>query len=199
MNRSLRITVADSHRDMGEFFHGSLPRLGHQLVNFVSTGNELIETCRTRRPDLVIADANMPDMDSVDAVQSLCRDAPLPVILMTAPHDGAAVRRAQALPILACLSKPLSRESLDAAIHLAMLRFEEMQSLRHEVETLRRTLEDRKILERAKGIVMRRLGVDEEQAYRRMTELSSRNNWKLAELCRHVLQCDEIFQKLSSN
>lgn len=199
MNRSLRIIVADSQRDMGEFFHGSLPRLGHQLLNVVGTGNELIQSCKERRPDLVIADAAMPDMESVEAVQTICRETPLPVILMTAPHDGQAVRRAHLVPIVACLSKPITRESLDTAIHLAMIRFEEMQTLRHEVDTLRRTLEDRKIIERAKGIVMRRLGVDEDQAYRRMTDLSNRTNSKLAELSRHVLQCDELFQKLASN
>lgn len=79
-----------------------------------------------------------------------------------------------------------------------MVRFNELQSLREEVHTLRRTLEERKVMERAKGVVMRRLGLDEAEAYRRMVTLSSRSNCKLAELSQRVLECDEVFQKLAS-
>lgn len=98
MDRTLRIAVADSQRDSLEFFHESLRRLGHQAVTLARTGGELIETCQARRPDLVIADANLPDMDSVEAVHTLCRDAPLPVILVTAEHDGEIFARREMLP-----------------------------------------------------------------------------------------------------
>jgi YesN/AraC family two-component response regulator len=97
---------------------------------------------------------------------------------------------------MAYLVKPVKETDLQTAIDLALTRFEQLQGLRQEAATLRQALGDRKPVERSKGIVMRRLGVPEEDAYRRLRKLSSDQNRKLSELARAILAAEEIFSAL---
>jgi response regulator NasT len=106
------------------------------------------------------------------------------------------MKRAETECILACLIKPIKPEDLEPAISLSMRRFEQFQALRREAVDLRRALEDRKLIERAKGIVMKRLAIEEGIAYRRLRKLASDRNWKLADLAQRIVAADEIFQAL---
>jgi response regulator NasT len=196
MSQGLRIAIAEDESDMREFFQTFLPRLGHQVTVVAATGKQLVEQCRRMPPDLVITDIRMPDMDGLEATRILCREEPLPVILVTAHHDPEAMSRAETECILACLIKPIKPEDLEPAISLSMRRFEQFQALRREAVDLRRALEDRKLIERAKGIVIKRLAIEEGVAYRRLRRLASDRNWKLAELAQKIVAADEIFQAL---
>src|SRR5262249_43028276 len=109
MNRSLRIAVADDEPDMRDYFRKILPRLGHQVVSVAETGRELIEQCHQSRPDLVITDIKMPDMDGIDAAIGLYREKPVPVILVSAYHEPELIARAEADHILGYLVKPIKQ------------------------------------------------------------------------------------------
>jgi AmiR/NasT family two-component response regulator len=188
MSRPLRIAIAEDERDMREFFHKILPILGHEVVVSAETGTQLVELCRAKRPDLVITDIRMPDMDGIEATRILCQEEPIPVILVTAHHDAETMKRAEMEGIMAYLVKPIKPDDLQPAITLSMRRFEEFQALRREATDLRRALEDRKLIERAKGTVMKRLVVDEAVAYRRLRKLASDRNWKLVDLAQPALR-----------
>jgi response regulator NasT len=99
---------------------------------------------------------------------------------------------------MAYLIKPVSQADVEAAIALAMRRFEQFQAVRREAADLRQALEDRKVIERAKGIVMRRLAVNEDEAYRRLRKLGNDHNLKLVDVARTILQADEVFEALES-
>jgi response regulator NasT len=198
MKTKLRIVVAEDERDMREFVQESLERLGHQVVATCLTGKELIAAAQTTTPDLVVADIRMPEMDGIEAVRTLNRQRPLPVILITAHHDQETLARANSEFIVGYLIKPISEPELKAAIALAMSRFEHMQSLVKESNELRQALEDRKLVERAKGIVMKRLRTDEDDAFRRMRKLASNQNAKLHEVCRGILSAEEVFHSLEN-
>ena len=129
---------------------------------------------RATRPDLVITDIKMPDMDGIDAATQIYRERPIPVILVSAYHDPEFIRRAEADHILAYLVKPIKQADLEPAIALAMRRFEQFQALRKEAADLRQALEDRKVIERAKGILMKKAGLDEHDAFRRLAEAGQR-------------------------
>src|SRR5438067_8576632 len=103
MNRALRIAVADDERDLRDFFREFLPPLGHTVVGTAATGAELVALCRAERPDLVITDIKMPDMDGIDAAAAVCREHPVPVILVSAYHDQDLLARAEADHVLAYL------------------------------------------------------------------------------------------------
>lgn len=194
MTRSLRIAVADDEPDMQDYFRTILPRLGHTVVSVASTGQELVDQCRESQPELVITDIKMPDMDGIDAAAYIYRNSPVPIILVSAFHDAEFIRRAEADHILAYLIKPIKAADLEPAIAIALRRFEQFQALRKETSDLRQALEDRKIIERAKGVLMKKANLEENDAFRRLQKLASDRNRKLIEVAHMILTAEEAFQ-----
>jgi response regulator NasT len=194
MSEALRIVIADDEPDMREYYQMILPRLGHQVVGVAQNGRELIEHTLTLKPDLVMTDIKMPDMDGIDAAISIYQQSPVPVILISAYHDPELIKRAEGDHIMAYLIKPIKQADLEPAIHLAMRRFEQFQALSQEAADLRQALEDRKVIERAKGLMMKKAGLDETSAFRRLQKLASEKNFKLVELARMIVTADEAFQ-----
>ncbi len=194
MNTPLRIAVADDEPDMRDYFKKSLPRLGHQVVVAAQTGRELVEQCRALAPDLVITDIRMPDMDGIDAAAQIYRERPVPVILVSAFHDPELIARAEADHILGYLVKPIKQADLGPAIALAVRRFEQFEALRQEAADLRQALEDRKVIERAKGILMKRASLDEPGAFRQLQKLAMDKGRKLVEIAQMILVAEEAVQ-----
>jgi response regulator NasT len=190
--RRLRIAVADGEPDMRLFFREVLPRLGHVLVAEAATCKELVDCCRSVRPDLIITDIRMPDGDGITAAAEVNREVQVPVILITAHHEVDVLSGGAADHIMAYLAKPVKPVDLQAAVRLATLRFGHFLALSKEASDLRQALDDRKVIERAKGAVMRRLGVDEAEAYRRLRSLASGQNLKLIEVGREILAAEDV-------
>jgi response regulator NasT len=193
MTQPLRIAVADDEPDMRDYYTRILPRLGHRVVVAAATGAELVEGVKQSRPDLVITDIKMPDLDGLEAASQLCAIAPVPVILVSAYHDPELIRRAEADHVMAYLIKPIKQVDLEPAISLAMRRFEQMEVLRQEAQDLRQALEDRKLVERAKGAIMKRAALNEPDAFRRLQKMASDRNIKLVEAARMILAAEDAF------
>jgi len=191
MNNSLRIVVADDEPDMRDYFKKILPRLGHVVVGVAENGKELVAQCLTHHPDLVITDIKMPDMDGIDAAIALYQHRAVPVILVSAYHDPELIKRAEADHIMGYLVKPIKQPDLEPVIALATRRFEQFQALRREASDLRQALEDRKIIERAKGFLMKKASLDEHDAFRRLQKLASDKNLKLVEIARMLVTTEE--------
>jgi response regulator NasT len=194
MTQALRIAVADDEADMRDWFERMLPTLGHQVVSVAENGRELVEHCRTLQPDLVITDIKMPDMDGIEAALAICSERPVPIILVSAYHDAELIERAEADHVLAYLVKPIGKASLGPAIGLAMHRFVELQALRKEAADLRQTLADRRVIEQAKGVLMKVTGIDERAAFRRLQELASDKNHKLVDAAHAVLALEKALR-----
>ena len=191
MTQNLRIAIADDEPDMREYFEKILPLLGHTVVSAAKTGKELVVQCLAQQPDLVITDIKMPDMDVIDAAVEIYRQHAIPVILVSAYHDATLIERAESDHILAYLVKPIKQADLEPAIGLAMRRFSQFQSLRKEATDLRQALADRKIIERAKGVLMKRANMDEQDAFRRLQKLASEKNRKLVDIASMIVTADE--------
>lgn len=194
MNHSLRIAIADDEPDMRDYFKKILPRLGHTVVVVAQNGRELVEQCQSANPDLVITDIKMPEMDGIDAACRLYQDRPIPVILVSAFHDSGLIERAEADHIMGFLVKPIKQSDLGPTIAIAIRRFEQFQELRQEAADLRQALADRKLIERAKGILMKKGKLDESAAFRRLQKLASDKNRKLVEIASMILTAEEAFQ-----
>src|SRR5262249_29155639 len=151
MTRALRIVVADDEPDMRQYFQRMLPRLGHKVVATATTGRELVDLCRAEKPDLVITDIKMPDLDGIEAALQIEEHRPVPIILISAYHDAALIQRAEANHVLGYLVKPIKQADLEPSIALAVRRFEEFQALQKEAADWRQAAQDRKIIERAKA------------------------------------------------
>jgi response regulator NasT len=195
MNRSLRVLVADDERDIREYLQEILQRLGHQVVA-AQTGRQLLELARDGDPDLIITDIKMPDMDGIDAVAEVNCLRETPAILISSYHDAPLFERAGQQLVMAYLIKPVEQSNIEAAVAVALARFEQYRLARREADRFKHALEERKLVERAKGAVMRRLSVDEEEAFRCLRTLSSHQNRKLIDVAHTVLQAEEIFQIL---
>lgn len=194
MNNALRIAVADDEADMRDWFERMLPTLGHQVVSVAETGHELVEHCRTLQPDLVITDIKMPDMDGIEAAQAICHERPVPIILISAHHEPELIERAEADQVLAYLVKPVGTASLAPTIGLAMRRFAELQELRKEAADLRQALADRRVIEQAKGVLMKVTGIDERAAFRRLQQLAADKNQKLIDAAAAVLALEKALR-----
>ena len=187
MTQALRIVVADDEPDVRDYYCKILPRLGHIVAAAAVSGEELIDLCRTHRPDLVLTDIKMPGLDGIDAAKLIYEEMPVPVILVSAYSDAKLIERAEADHIMSYLVKPIKQADLEPAIGLAMRRFEQFEALRREAADMRQALEDRKIIERAKGVLMKELGLSESDAFRRLQKTASSKNLKLIELARLTL------------
>ncbi len=193
MKEPLRIAVADDELDMRDYFKQILPRLGHEVVVIARDGRDLVAQCRQNPIDLVITDIKMPDMDGIDAAAEIYRNAPLPVILVSAHHDLDTIRRAEVDFVMAYLIKPIKQADLEPAIAIALHRFAQFQTLRKEAADLKQALEDRKLIEKAKGILMKKVSLDEQDAFRRLQKLASDKNKKLVEIARAILTAEEAY------
>jgi len=193
MTHVLRIAVADDEPRMLQFYDMALGQLGHEVVVKAENGRMLLEECRNKHPDLVITDIKMPDMDGLEAVTLLRNEQPIPVILVSAFNDSDYVEKAVRNHVLAYLIKPIKKEDLGPAISLVMQRFKEFQALRQEAADLRQALEDRKVIEQAKGILMKRAGLSEPDAFKRLQLLSSQKSQKMIEVAKMLVIAEEAF------
>ena len=179
---------------MRDYYEETLTHLGHRVTCAVKTGRELVEHCREARPDLIITDIKMPDMDGIDAIATLYQDHAIPAIIVSAYHDPELFARAGKEHVLAYLVKPIKQANLEAAIAIAMQRFAEFEALHGEAGELRQALEDRKQIERAKGILMKRAGLDEEAAFLRLQQVARESSRKMVEIARTIIQAEAAFQ-----
>jgi two-component system, response regulator PdtaR len=192
-SRPLRIAIADDEPEMLEFYEIALRELGHEVALRATNGRDLLDGCRRCHPDLIITDIKMPDMDGLDATTQIRSDAAIPVILVSAYHDAELIERALHDHVLAYLVKPIQTADLEPTIALVMRRFMEFQALQREADTLRQAMEDRKLVERAKGILMQRAGLSEPDAFRRLQKLSSEKNTKMVDIARMIVTAEEAF------
>lgn len=193
MTTAFRIAIADDEPDMRDYFQDVLPRLGHTVVSVAKNGRELVEQCKTSHPDLVITDIKMPELDGIDAANQLYQQRPVPVILVSAYHDASLIERAETDHIMGYLVKPIKQIDLVPTIAIAVSRFAQFQALHKEAADLRQALSDRKIIERAKGTLMKKANLDEAAAFRRLQKLASEKNRKLVEIASMILTAEEAF------
>lgn len=188
----LRVLVADDESIRLLTLRAQLVALGYQVVGEASTGTEAVALAASRHPDLAILDIKMPLMDGIEAAERITQARPIPIILLTAYSEAQLVERAAQANIAAYLMKPVSEEDLLPAITLALTRFKQFQALRQEVSDLREALEARKVIEKAKGILMRRLNLTEDEAFRRLQRQSQEANRKLAQVAEAIIVADQM-------
>lgn len=196
MGVPMRVGIAEDDPATRDVLRRMLEGLGHKVVFAVVTGRQLVSECLAAPPDLVLTDIRMPDLDGLDAIDLVGRSIAMPVIVVSGHCDRALIDRAEHNQILAYLVKPITQPQLEAAIALAVRRFEECQSLKRETAELRQALSDRKLLERAKGLLMKHLGVDESTAVARLEKLAASKNKSLTETAQTILNAVEL---LNSN
>ncbi len=188
----LRILIAEDEALVAIGLVATLETLGHEVVAQARDGAEAVRLTQETNPDLIITDIRMPGMDGLKAAGAILADQRVPVVVLTAFTDEELIREADEIGVAAYLAKPVSEDSLKPVLTLAKSRFDELQLLREEVGSLKEALETRKLVERAKGIIMEKHGLSEHDAFRFMQKQSSKRNLRMAELSRIIIEASEM-------
>lgn len=186
----LRILLADDEPAVAASVEEQLKALGHEIVGEATSGREAVALAAQTDPDLVVMDIMMPDGDGIEAARQIAEQSPRPVVFLSGHFDEELLEGVVASGGLAYLLKPATSDQLQAAVTLAQERFREMEDLQAQVRSLEKALEDRKLVSRAKGLLMERHGLTEQDAHRRMQKEASRSNIKLVDLARAILAAD---------
>jgi len=185
----MKVLVAEDDPLIGLALFERLRSLGHEPLGPARDGSEAIELARAESPDLYLFDIEMPEVDGLEAAAALAgAGLRRPVVVVTGVDDPTLIERAIATGVSAYLTKPVDSLELEAALTLAAARHAEFQALEAEVGRVQQALEDRKLVERAKGLLMSALGLSEQDAFRRLQRTARERNLKLAQVASQVVE-----------
>ncbi len=183
----LRLLVADDEDTVRKALVQMAESLGHEVVAEARDGREAVEMAGLAGPDLVLLDIRMPEVNGLEAARSILEKDAVPIVIVTGHTEQSLINDAAEVGVFSYLVKPITCERLAAAMATAQARFADLKTLQGEVGDLKRSLDSRKLVERAKGIIMRDMKVGEQEAYRWLKRTSSRSNEKVAEIARRIV------------
>ncbi|MBP8250804.1 MAG: response regulator [Herpetosiphon sp.] len=189
-----RIVIADDESLIRMNLRETLVGLGYLVVGEAGDGVSVINLARELRPDVVVMDIKMPKLDGIQAAKVLTEEKIAPVLLLTAHSDKELVERARDAGVVGYIVKPFRDAELMPALEIARARFDEFLALEQQVGDLKETLETRKIIERAKGMLMDTQGLKEAEAFRKIQQLSMNTRKSMREVASALLLANQIGQ-----
>jgi len=186
-----RVIIADDESIIRLDLREMMESLGYLVVGEAGDGTSTVNLARELKPDIVIMDIKMPGLDGIDAAKILTEEKIAPVLLLTAYSQRELVQRAKEAGVAGYLVKPFREQDLEPAIEVALSRFEEFKTLEQEVEDLKEALETRKLVDRAKGILMDTQGLSEAGAFRKIQKMSMDKRVPMKEIAKAILIAQE--------
>jgi two-component system, response regulator PdtaR len=168
----MRILVAEDETIIRLDLKDPLERAGFEVCGEARDGEEAVELAREEKPDLAVLDVKMPRVDGIEAARRILAERPIPIVMLTAYGHDELVTRAVEAGVFAYLVKPFRESDLLPAIQTAKARYAELEALREEAESLAEALATRKVVERAKGLLMEQEGLSEQDAFTRLQRVS---------------------------
>ncbi len=192
-----RVVIADDESIIRMDLKEMLTALGYLVVGEAGDGISAVNLARELRPDLVIMDIKMPDLDGIAAAKICTEERIAPVLLLTAFSQQELVDGAKEAGVVGYVVKPFRESELQPAIEIALSRFREFRALEKEAQGLRDTLETRKLVERAKGVLMDTQGLKEADAFRKIQKLSMNTRKSMREIAEAILLAHEVEREKS--
>jgi AmiR/NasT family two-component response regulator len=191
----MRVLIAEDDPLIALGLAERLRSLGHEPLGPARDGQQAIELAKTSSPDLYLFDIEMPNVDGLEAALQLTADGfRRPVVVVTGVDDPSLIERSIASGVSAYLTKPVDSRELGAAIELAAARHTEFQALEAEVDRAQQALEDRKLVERAKGLLMSALNLSEQDAFRRLQLTARERNLRLADVAGRIVEQQSVLE-----
>ncbi|MFZ4811097.1 MAG: ANTAR domain-containing response regulator [Ilumatobacteraceae bacterium] len=184
---TIRVVIAEDEAIIRLDLKESLEEEGYEVVGEAGRGDQAIELVRELRPDLVILDIKMPVVDGLTAARTIAAERICAVLMLTAFSQREIIEEARDAGALAYLVKPFQKNDLIPAIEVAIGRFRELQNLDGEVDSLGEQLETRKLIDRAKGILMDECGFKEQEAFTYVQRMAMSERSKMREIAERIV------------
>lgn len=186
-----RVIIADDESLIRKDLREMLTNLDYLVVGEVGDGRSAVNLARELRPDVVVMDIKMPDLDGIEAASILTEERIAPVVLLTAYSQRELVERAKDAGVAGYIVKPFHESDLSPAIEVALARFNEFRTLEKEVGDLKQALETRKFVDRAKGILMDTQGLSEAEAFRKIQKMSMNTRKPMKEVAEAIILANQ--------
>jgi len=186
-----RVIIADDESVIRTDLREMLTSLGYLVVGDVGDGQSAVNLARELKPDVVIMDIKMPNMDGIEAAGLLTQEKIAPVLLLTAYSQRDLVDRAKEAGVVGYLVKPFREQEIVPAVDIALARFAEFRELEKEVGDLKETLETRKVVDRAKGVLMDSQHLTEAEAFRKIQKMSMNTRKPMKEIAEAIILAQE--------
>jgi response regulator NasT len=189
------VIIADDESIIRMDVREMLTNLGYLVVGEVGDGRSAVNLARELKPDILVMDIKMPDMDGIEAAKVLTQEGIAPVLLLTAYSQRDLVERAKDAGVVGYIVKPFQESDLSPAIEVALARFHEFRALEQEVEDLQEALETRKLIDRAKGILMDTQDLQEADAFRKIQKMSMNTRKPMKQVAEAIILAHEAQQQ----
>jgi len=189
---SLKIMLVDQHPDRSAILEQALAEAGHRVAARITPGRNLAREVQACDPDVIIIDMESPGRDTLEQMREIGRDQPKPIILFSNKRDGDYIRQAVQAGVSAYVVDGLSRERIMPIVEVAMARFREFEALRKELHDTRNQLADRKLIDKAKGVLMKKRGLSEDAAYQLLRKAAMDRNLRVVDVARTLLTLEGL-------
>lgn len=189
---SLKAVIAEDEELTRTIIRARLEKLGHVVVAEVENGKQAVEAARVHKPDVMIMDIKMPEMDGIEAAKQILNEAPCAILFLSSFNEQELLEQASEAGALAYLMKPFRKEDIAPALEIAVRCFRQIRSQEKEITELKETLETRKLIERAKGILMDRHNMTEDEAFKRIHFQARNQNKKMREIAQSIITAAEL-------
>ena len=189
---AMNVVIVEDDGVVRQFLKDAVEQLGHKVVGEAATGADMVRTVLALEPEVVLFDIHLPGLNGLDALRQIYQERVVAAVANTADRDQELVRRALEEHVLAYLIKPVESHQIGPALMVAQTRFAEWRGLQEENASLRQTLQNRKVIERAKGVLMKRHRWSEAEAFRRLQRSAMNRRTTMVDLAQSVLNGVEI-------
>ena len=187
MSKKLHVTIVDDDNNRSIILEKALEDAGYEVIAVLSSKDNLLMHIEQRQPDVIIVDLESPNRDSLESMRIVTQHNPKPIVMFTNDADDDMISEAINAGVSAYVVDGFNESRIQPIMNVAIARFREFQALRSELEKTKSSLEERKIIEKAKGIVMAQRQCNEDEAYQILRNLSMDNNKRIVEIAEQLV------------
>lgn len=193
--KKLRVSIVDDDNGRSIILNAALLNAGYEVVAILRSEDNLLKHIECEQPDMIIVDLEMPGRDSLESMRIVNRYNPKPIVMFTNNSDHEMISEAINAGVSAYVVDGFNEDRIKPIMDVAIARFKEMQALRNELEKTRNTLEERKLIDKAKLIVMDQRKCSEDEAYKVLRRLAMDKNKRIAEVAEQLISITSILKK----
>ncbi|MDY6978736.1 MAG: ANTAR domain-containing protein [Pseudomonadota bacterium] len=189
---TLRVLLVDENRGRSALLEQALNDAGYSVIAKIDTSDDLAAQVREHQPDVIIVDLESPDRDTLEHMHSISRDQPRPIVMFAEDEDSKTIHKAIKAGVSAYIVDGLSSHRVKPVMEVAITRFREYQALRDELTQAKVSLEERKLIDRAKALLIKRQKITEQEAHQAIRKLAMDRGLKLADAARNIISVMDL-------